>query len=58
MSTDHSPILFCFSKNLETQRGNGLWKFNNSLCRNIDFTPKLRNNLKTYSENNPKGKYN
>ena len=43
MSTDHSPVLFSFSKNPETLRGNGLWKFNNSLCSNIDFTTKLKN---------------
>ena len=46
MSTDHSPILFSFSKNPETPRGNGLWKFNNSLCSNIDYTTKLKNHLK------------
>ena len=46
MSTDHSPIFFSFSKNLKTPRGNSLWRFNNSLCRNIDYTTKLKNHLK------------
>ena len=46
MSTDHSPILFSFSKNPETTRGNGLSKFNNSLCSNIDYTTKLKNHIK------------
>ena len=37
----------------------GLWKFNNSLRISIDYTTKLKEKLfKTYSENNPKGKYN
>ena len=46
MSTDHSPIFFSFSKIPETPRGNCLWKFNNSLCSNIDYTTKLKNHLK------------
>ena len=46
VSTDHSPIFFSFSKNLKTPRGNSLWRFNNSLCRNIDYTTKLKNHLK------------
>ena len=43
VSTDHSPII---SKNPETPRGNGLWKFNNYLCSNIDYTTKLKNHIK------------
>ena len=46
MSTGHSPIFFYFSKNPETPRGNSLWKFNNSLGSNIDYTTKLKNPLK------------
>ena len=46
MSIDHSPIFFSLSKNSETPRGNSLWKFNNSLCSNIDYTTKLKNHLK------------
>ena len=46
MSTGHSPIFFSFSKNPETPRGNSLWKFNNSLGSNIDYTTKLKNPLK------------
>ena len=46
MSTDHSPIFFSFPKNLKTSRGNSLWRFNSSLCRNIDYTTKLKNHLK------------
>ena len=26
--------------------GNGLWKLNNSLCSNTDYTTKLKNHLK------------
>ena len=26
--------------------GNGLWKFNNSLCSNVDYTTKLKSHLK------------
>ena len=39
-------MIFSFSKNLETPYGNGLWKFNNSLYSNIDYTTKLKNHLK------------
>ena len=39
-------IFFSFSKNLETPRGTGLWKFSNSLCSNIDYTTKSKNYLK------------
>ena len=46
MSTDHSQILFPFSKNPETPRSNSLWKLNDSLCSNIDYTIKLKNHLK------------
>ena len=46
VSTDHSPIFFSFSKTPETPRGKGLWKFNNSLCGNIDYTTKLKSHLK------------
>ena len=46
VSTDHSPIFFSFSKNPETPRGNGLRKFDNSLCTNVDYTTKLKNYLK------------
>ena len=46
MSTDHSPIFLSFSKNPEKPRENGLRKFNNSLCCNIDYTTKLKNHLK------------
>ena len=46
MSTDHSQIFFPFSKNPETPRSNSLWKFNDSLCSNIDYTTKLKNHLK------------
>ena len=44
--SNHSPIIFSFSKNSERPRGNSLWKFNNSLCSNIDYTTKLKNHLK------------
>ena len=37
---------YSFSKIPKTARGNGLWKFNNSLCSNIDYTTKLKNHLK------------
>ena len=46
MSTDHSTIFFPFSKKLEIPRGNGFWKFINSLCSNTDYTTKLKNHLK------------
>ena len=46
MSNDHSPIFFSFTKNPETARGNELWKSNNSLCSNIDYTTKMKNHLK------------
>ena len=46
MSTDHSPIFFSFSKNPETPRGKGLWKFSNSLYSHIDYTTKLKNYIK------------
>ena len=54
MSTDHPPIFFSFSKNPETPRGNGLWKFNNSLCSNIDYTTKLKNHVKPIQKTIPK----
>ena len=46
VSTDHSTIFFPFSKKLEIPRGNGFWKFINSLCSNTDYTTKLKNHLK------------
>ena len=46
MSTDLSPTFFSFSKNPEIPMGNGLWKFNNSLCSNVDYTTKLKSHLK------------
>ena len=46
VSTDHSPILFSFSKNPEIPRGNGLWKVKYFLCSNIDYTTKLKHHLK------------
>ena len=54
MRTDHSRIFFSFSKNPETPRGNGLWKFNNSLCSNIDYTTKWKNHLKLIQKTNLK----
>ena len=39
-------MFFSFSKNPVTPRGNGLWKLNNSLCSNTDYTTKLKNHLK------------
>ena len=38
VSTDRLPLFFSFSKNPGTPRGNGLWKFKNSLCSNINYT--------------------
>ena len=55
MSTNRSPIFFSFSKNPETPRGNSLWKFNNSLCSNIDYTTKLSNHLKLIQKTILKG---
>ena len=46
--TDHSPIFFSFSKNPETPRRNGFWKFDNSLCSNIDYMTKLKNHLNLF----------
>ena len=46
LSTDHSPIFFSLSKNIDISRGEGLWKFNNSFRHNPDFVTELKNNLK------------
>ena len=46
LSTDHSPIFFSLSKNIDISRGEGLWKFNNSFHHNPDFVTELKNNLK------------
>ena len=35
--TDHSPITFSYFKNEESNRGRGLWKFNNSLIENEKY---------------------
>ena len=35
--TDHSPITFSCFKNEESDRGTGLWKFNNSLIENEEY---------------------
>ena len=46
LSTDHSPILFSLSKNIDISRGKGLWKFNKSFCHKLDFVTELKNHLK------------
>ena len=35
--TDHSPVTFSCLKNEESNRGRGLWKFNNSLIENVEY---------------------
>ena len=35
--TDHSPITFSCLKNEESNRGRGLWKFNNCLIENEEY---------------------
>ena len=40
--TDHSPITFSCFKNEESNRGRGLWKFNNSLIENEEYLPQIK----------------
>ena len=40
--TNHSPITFSYCKNQESNRGRGLWKFNNSLTENEQYVHKLK----------------
>ena len=46
LSTDHLPIFFSLSENIDVSRGKGLWKFNNSLYHKPDFVTELKNYLK------------
>ena len=40
--TDHSPITFSYCKNEESNRGRGLWKFNNSLIENEEYVHQMK----------------
>ena len=40
--TDHSPITFSCLKNEESNRGRGLWKFNNSLIENVEYALQMK----------------
>ena len=40
--TDHSPITFSHCKNEESNRGRGLWKFNNSLIENKEYVHQMK----------------
>ena len=40
--TDHSPITFSCFKNEESNRGRGLWKFNNSLIENEEYVLQMK----------------
>ena len=40
--TDHSPIIFSCFKNEESNRGRGLWKFNNSLIENEEYVLQMK----------------
>ena len=46
LSTDHSPIFFSLSINVDISRDKGLWKFNSSLCHKPNFVTELKNYLK------------
>ena len=40
--TDHSPITLSCFKNQESNRGRGLWKFNNSLIENEEYVLQMK----------------
>ena len=40
--TDHSPIIFSYFKNEESNRGRGFWKFNNSLIENVEYVLQMK----------------
>ena len=40
--TDHSPIMFSFCENEKSNRGRGLWKFNNSLIENEECVHQIK----------------
>ena len=40
--TDHSPITFSCLKNEESNRGRGLWKFNNCLIENEEYVLQMK----------------
>ena len=40
--TDHSPVTFSCFKNEESNRGRGLWKFNNSLIENEEYVLQMK----------------
>ena len=42
ISTDHSLVLFCLSKEKSTIRGIGLWKFNSSLNKQQKHIAKIK----------------
>ena len=43
--TDHSPVTFKVSKLNHLTKGNGLWKFNNSLTSNKDYIEKMKKHI-------------
>ena len=45
LSTDHSPIIFLYFKNEESNRGRGLWKFDNSLIENEEYVLQTKKNF-------------
>ena len=44
-STDHSPILLSFQKDIVHTRGKGLWKFNSSLTENKVYIEKMKQHI-------------
>ena len=49
-SIDHSPFLFSLDLRKDENRGEGLWKFNNSLTMNSDFQTKMKFHIKSTLE--------
>ena len=40
--TDHSPVLFSFSKGNECLRGKGFWKYNSSLIKDQNYITEIK----------------
>ena len=52
ISTDHSPVLFSLSKEKNTIRGTGLWKFNSSLTKDQNYKTEIKNLIRIFSNEN------
>ena len=52
ISTSHSPVLFCLSKEKNTIRVKGFWKFNSSLTKDQNYIIEIKKLILNFSSKN------